>query len=296
MTYEDYLGGKKVILTVATTGGVHGKDANPNLPEQPHEIAAQVRECERLGAAIVHVHGRDEHGENDASRLQEVNDAIREQCEDIVVQNTTGGQSPYERRVAGLRTDPPPEMASLDMGPFKRDSHIVTEHTRHNIERLAAEMRDSGVKPEMEVFNSGQLAEVNRLVEEDLVESPYFLNLVFGGSFTPATPRNVLTMVDNVPPGAEFNLLAIGPHQLPLTTLSVLLGGHVRVGMEDNLYFERGRPAESNQQLVARSVEIIDRLGRDLATPEEARSMLGIERSHDGTPRSARSMTEARQG
>jgi len=278
MTYQDYLDSKKVILTVATTGAVHGKDANPNLPEQPAEIAEQVRECERLGAAIVHVHGRDEHGENDAGRLQAVNDAIRERCEDIIIQNTTGGQSSFDERVKGVRTDPPPEMASLDMGPFNRDKHIITQHTRGNIERLASEMRERGVKPELEVFNSAQMSEVHRVIEEGLIEAPYYVNLIFGGPFTPPNPTNVLAMVEDLPPGAEFNLLAIGPHQLPLTTLSVLLGGHVRVGMEDNLYYERGRLAESNAQLVRRSVGIIDRLGRELATPAEAREMLGMER------------------
>ena len=287
MTYDEYLDGKPVILTVATTGGVHGKDANPNLPEQPEEIAAQVSACEDLGAAVVHLHARDEHGENDASRLQAVNDAIRDRCDDIVIQNTTGGQRRYEERVQGLRTDPPPEMASLDMGPFKRDDHIITQHSRHNIERLVKEMRVEGIKPELEVFNSGQFAEVERLIEEGLIDPPYLVNLVFGGAFTPATPRNVLAMVDNLPEGAEFNLLAIGRHQLPLTTLSVLLGGHVRVGMEDNLYYERGRPAASNQQLVERTAAIVDRLGRDLATPAEAREMLGIPPPSPDTPADA---------
>ncbi|WP_135303694.1 BKACE family enzyme [Haloarcula amylovorans] len=276
MSYDDYHRQKKVILTVATTGAIHGKNANPNLPEQPEEIARQVAACEELGASIAHVHGRNEHGENDASRLQAVNDAIREHCDDIIIQNTTGGQSPYEQRVAGIRTDPPPEMASLDMGPFKRDKHIITNHTRNNIERLAVEMQAKGIKPEMEVFNSGQLAEVKRLIDEGLVEEPPYVNLIFGGSFTPARPRNLLNMVDNLPENAEFNVLAVGPHQLPLTTMAVLLGGHIRIGMEDNLYYRRGEKATSNQQLVARTVEILDRLDREIATPEEAREMLGM--------------------
>jgi len=277
MTYEHYLEGVPVILTVATTGGVRGKEANPNVPEQPEEIAAQVRECEKLGAAVVHVHGRDEHGENDAGRLQAVDDAIRDRCEDIVIQNTTGGQAPYEERVRGIRTDPPPEMASLDLGPFKRGQHIITEHTRHNIDSLATEMQERGIKPEMEVFNGGQLQEVHRLADEGLVTEPYYVNLIFGGrSFTIPTPRNVLGMVADLPPNTQFNVLATGRHQLPLTTLSVLLGGHVRVGLEDNHYLERGRPATSNAELVARSAAIIEHLGRDLATPAEARERLGI--------------------
>ncbi len=274
--YDDYLDRKPLVITVATTGGVHGKDANPNLPEQPEEIAADVRECERLGATIAHVHGRDRRGENDAARLQAVNDAIREECDDVVVQNTTGGQGPYRERVEGIRTDPPPEMASLDLGPFKRGRHIVTDHTRHTIDGLATEMADRGVKPELEVFNSGQLAEVHRLADTDLLDPPYYVNLVFGPGFNPPDPRNVLTMVENLPADAEFNLLATGRNQIPLTTLAVLLGGHVRVGMEDNLYVRDGEPAESNAQLVERAVRVADALDRPLATPDEARALLGI--------------------
>ncbi|WP_440991926.1 3-keto-5-aminohexanoate cleavage protein [Haloarchaeobius baliensis] len=278
MTYEEYLSGKKLVLTVATTGGVHGKDANPNLPEQPDEIARQVAECERLGAAIVHVHGRDEHGENDASRLQAVNDAIRERCDDIIIQNTTGGQATLPERIQGIRTEPAPEMASLDLGPFKRDQHIITEHTRHNIDRLAAEMQDKGIKPELECFNSGQLQEAKRLIDDGLLDPPYYINIIFGGQvFTPPHPRHVQALVDTLPEDSEFNILATGRHQLPLTLFATILGGHVRIGMEDNLYFERGAQAESNQQLVRRTVDIVDHLGRELATPDEAREMLGMD-------------------
>ena len=278
MSYTDYLNGDKVILTVATTGGVHGKDANPNLPEQPAEIAEQVAACEELGAAICHVHGRDEHGENDAARLQAVNDAIRDRCDDIIIQNTTGGQSEFEARVEGIRTDPVPEMASLDMGPFNRGKHIITEHNRHNIERLAREMKEKGIKPELEVFNNGHLNEVYRLIETGLLEEPYYINLIFGsGTFSIPSPENVMNLVSNLPENSEFNLLATGRHQLPLTTMAPILGGHVRVGMEDNLYFRQGEPVESNAQLVERTAAILDRLDRDVATPDEARDILGIE-------------------
>jgi len=241
MSYEDYLDDRNVILTVAPTGGVHGKDKNPNLPEQPEEIAEHVAACEELGAAICHLHARDEHGENDAGRIQAVNDAVRDRCDDIIIQNTTGGQSTYDARVQGIRTDPPPEMASLDMGPFNRGQHIITEHTRHNIDQLAAEMREKGIKPELECFNNGHVNEVYRLIDRGALEEPYYFNLVFGhGTFTPPTPENVLNLVSNLPENSEFNLLAVGRHQLPLTTLSMILGGHVRIGMEDNLYYQKG--------------------------------------------------------
>jgi len=277
MGYDDYLDRQEVILTVAPTGGIHGKDANPNLPEQPDEIAEQVRECEKIGAAIVHLHARDEHGENAAGRLQAVNDAVRDRCDDIIVQNTTGGQADYGERVKGIRTDPLPEMASLDMGPFNRDDHIITEHTRNNIERLASEMREKGIKPELECFNNGHLNEAHRLIEQGFLDPPYYINLILGpGTFTPPNPANVVNLVRQLPRRAEFNLLAVGRHQLPLTTLSVLLGGHVRVGMEDNLYVREDEPAESNAQLVERTAAIIEWLERDLATPDEVRRRLGM--------------------
>ena len=280
MTYDDYLDGKTVVLTVATTGGVHGKEANPNVPEQPEEIAEDVRASVELGAAVAHVHARDEHGENDASRLQAVDDAIRDRCDDVVIQNTTGGQGSLEERIQGIRTDPPPEMASLDLGPFKRGRHIVTDHTRANVDALAREMADRGIKPELEVFNSGQLNEVYRLLDEGLVPEPPYVNLIFGGrSFTRPRPANLLALASDLPDGAEFNVLATGPHQLPMTTMGVLLGGHVRVGMEDNLFVERGVPAESNARLVERAVSVIEGLGCDLATPAEARRILGVDRA-----------------
>ncbi|SEH13602.1 3-keto-5-aminohexanoate cleavage enzyme [Natronorubrum sediminis] len=278
MSYQDYLAGEPLILTVPTTGGVQGKEANPNLPESPEEIANAARECEKLGASIVHLHGRDEHGERDAGRLQEINELVRERCEDIIIQNTTGGTGlPLEERVKGIRTDPLPEMASLDMGPMNRYQHITAENTRHMIDTLAAEMQEKGIKPEMEVFNNGHLNEVYRLIEKGLLEEPYYINIIFGpGTLTPPTPENMVNMINNLPENSIFNVLAIGRHQLPLTTMGIVMGGHIRVGMEDNLYFRKGEPVESNAQLVERAVRIADELERDLATPADARELLGM--------------------
>jgi len=168
-------------------------------------------------------------------------------------------------------------MASLDMGPFNRGQHIITEHTRHNIEALAREMQKKGIKPELEVFNNGHLNEAYRLIGKDILDPPYYINVILGpGTFTIPRPKNLLNMVQNLPEESEFNVLATGKHQLPLTTMGAIMGGHVRVGMEDNLYYERGQPVESNAQLVERSAGIIERLGRELATPDEAREILGM--------------------
>jgi 3-keto-5-aminohexanoate cleavage enzyme len=277
MTYADYRAGTPVVVTAALTGGVHGKDRHPNLPEQPDEIAAQAADCVAAGAAVLHLHARDAAGAHDLSRLQEVTEAVRDACgDDVVVQHSTGGCGPLADRVHGLRTDPPPEMASLDMGPFNRGYDTITQHSRANIETLAREMRSRGITPELEVFNGAQLSEVRRLIERGLVDEPPYVNLIFGEGFTPPTPGNVCNLVHNLPPGAPFSVLATGPHQLPLTTLSVILGGHVRVGMEDNLHYRRGEPVRDNAQLVERAVRIVRELERPVATAADARTLLGV--------------------
>jgi len=280
VSYEDYLAGEPVVVTVALTGGVHGKEANPNIPETPEEIGAAAAACERAGASVVHLHARRPNGERsfETERFQQVNDAVRDATDDVVIQNSTGGTgAPLEERRNSLRTDPPPEMASLDMGPLNRYQHLTSENTRHTIDELGREMRERGITPELEVFNNGHLNETYRLLEQDIIEEPPYINLIFGGGTTsPPSPRNLLNLVDGLPEGSPFNVLGFGPHQLPLTTMAILLGGHVRVGLEDNVYYRRGEPAESNAQLVERIVRVAEELGRPIATTGQAREILGL--------------------
>jgi 3-keto-5-aminohexanoate cleavage enzyme len=138
-------------------------------------------------------------------------------------------------------------------------------------------MQEQGIKPELELFTTAQVHEVYRLIDEGLVDPPYYCNLIFGTGFTVPRPGNLLAVLEDLPAETEWNVLATGPHQLPLTTLGIIMGGHVRVGMEDNLYLRRGEPVESNAQLVDRTVEIARLLGREVATPDEARAMLGMD-------------------
>jgi 3-keto-5-aminohexanoate cleavage enzyme len=280
MTYDDYLAGDPVIVTAALTGGVHGKEANPNLPESPEEIGRAAAAAEAAGAAVVHVHARKPNGERSfaTERFQELDDAIREHAEDVVIQHSTGGTgAPDDVRHQPLRTDPAPEMASLDMGPLNRYDHLTSENTRGLVDSLLAEMQDREIKPELEVFNDGHLNEVRALLERADVADPPYATLIFGaGTLTPPRPRNLLNAVDNLPDGAQFNTLGFGQHQLPFATLGILLGGHVRVGLEDNVYYRRGELAESNAQLVERVVRVAAELGRPVATPDEAREILGL--------------------
>lgn len=279
MTYDEYLDGKPVVVTAALTGGVHGKEAHPDLPETPDEIAAAAAACEAAGASIVHLHARRENGERafETERFQAVTDAVREATDDLIVQHSTGGTAASDAlRHEPLRTDPAPEMASLDMGPLNRYDRLTSENTRGLVSSLHAEMQDRGIKPELEVFNDGHLNEALSILED--LEDPPYVNLIFGGGTTSVPhPRNLTNMVENLPERAEFNVIGFGPHQLPMTTQSLLLGGHVRVGLEDNLYYRRGEQAESNAQLVERAVRLAEELGRPVASPDETRALLGLD-------------------
>jgi len=280
VTYEEFLAGDPVVVTAALTGGVHGKEANPNLPETPEEIGRAAAAAEAAGAAVVHVHARKPNGERSfaTERFQAIDDEIRARADDVVIQHSTGGTgAPDDVRHQPLRTDPPPEMASLDMGPLNRYRHLTSENTRALVDSLSEEMRERGIKPELEVFNDGHLNEVHQFLDRRDVAAPVYATLIFGpGTLTRPRPRNLLHLVSNLPAGAQFNTLGFGRHQLPLATLGVLLGGHVRVGLEDNVYYERGELAASNAQLVDRVVRVADELGRPVATPAQAREILGL--------------------
>lgn len=278
--YEPDYFDREVILTVAPTGGVHGKEKNPNLPEQPEEVAKDVRECEEAGASIVHLHARDEAGEptKDIDRFRELCETVREYCDDIVLNITTGGGSRFSReeRIAPV-LDIKPELASLDMGPLNHGQSVTSEKPREEHEEYARKMAENGVKPELEIFNPGQLTEVHNLIEKDLLEEPYYCNTIFGmQTGTLPKPRNVVNFADNLPDDSEWTCMAIGKHQVPLTTAALVMGGHMRVGMEDTVYYSRGELAESNAQLVRRAADIIKGLGRELATPDRAREILNL--------------------
>ena len=277
----------KVIITAALTGGIHGKEANPALPEQPDEIIRDAVECRKAGAAIVHLHARDAEGRGvgDPAVFGEMNEGIRARC-DVVVQNTTGGPGiPVEKRIRSL--DAGPEMASLNMGTvvfFVGDRENPGEQTfinlRSEIEKFASAMLERGIKPELEVYNPSMFGEVENLIEKGLLAKPYYVNFVLnvgGMGGYPGTPKNLMTMMEHLPEGAVFNVSGIGRAQLSLNAMAIILGGHARVGLEDNVFYGRGELANSNAQFVERVVRLAGELGREVASPDEARAMLGIE-------------------
>lgn len=280
MRYQTYLDGDPVIVTAALTGGVHGKEANDSIPETPEEIGQAAAAVEEAGASIVHLHARDASGERSFSteRFQEIDDAVRRHADDIIIQHSTGGTgAPVDKRAQPLRTDPAPEMASLDMGPLNRYDLLTSENTRHTIDTLHEEMTDRGIKPELEVFNDGHLNEVLGLLDRRDIADPAYATLIFGpGTLTPPTPANFINAIRNLPEGALFNTLGFGQHQLPFTTMGILFGGHVRAGLEDNVYYRHGEPATSNRQLIDRVVHVAETLDRPVATPKQARDILRL--------------------
>ncbi len=291
--------GRKVIVTVAPTGGMAGKKQNPSLPTQPLEIAETVARCHELGASVAAIHARrpgDDQATCDPAIYAEINGLVRERC-DIVINNSTGGGidgdliadyslpemqvQDFEHRLGGA--DAAPEMATADCWTDVASfggTDLLIETTPAKSERLVRHLRERGVKPEWEVMSPAHMVkDMARLLEAGLDEPPYFVNIVLGiqafQGALPYTPRFLQSMVELLPAEAVFCVSAIGTAQLPATTMGILLGGHVRVGLEDNLYLEKGRLA-TNEELVERTVRIIRELGHEPATPAEAREIMGL--------------------
>jgi 3-keto-5-aminohexanoate cleavage enzyme len=266
-----------VVITVAPTGAEVTREQQPNLPITPREIADEVVRAAGEGASLVHIHARRDDGRptTDVGVLRSIADLIRKGC-DIVIGMSTGAEvgMSEEERVRVL--DAEPEIASLNCGSMNFGDEIF-DNSPHLIRALAERVRSDGVRPELEVYDLGMLATAGRLLNAKLIDGPPLYNFVMGvpGGIA-ATPENLLAMLNNRPLEGAWTATGVGRHQLPLTTLACAMGGHMRVGFEDNIYYRRGELATSNAQLVARARRIAEELGRPVATPEEARRILGV--------------------
>jgi 3-keto-5-aminohexanoate cleavage enzyme len=275
-----------VVITCALTGGIHGKEANPALPEQPDEIVEQGIAAWKAGAAVLHVHARNPDGSNtmDPAIYTELHDRLRAET-DAIIQLTTGG-SPrlsVEERITTVRLAP--EMCSLNMGLlnfFIGDEQVFFPNHRDDIERFAREIRERDVRPELEVYSAAMIEEVAHLLSLDILEEPYAINFVLhtptqGGH--KGTPRDLLDMIErarDLPGDLRLTVSSMGATQLPITTIGLAMGLNVRVGMEDNVIYRRGEPVRDNAQLVERTVRIARELERRPATPAEARELFAI--------------------
>lgn len=291
---------QKVMLTIAPTGGMASKAQNLTLPTQPQEIADQVAECCKAGASISAIHARrpDDLATCNADIYRDINDRIRAKC-NIILNNSTGGgnsgdmlierpdglyESNFEERLKGC--DGGAEMATFDgvtvVDTVDPEKEVVVITPPSRCETLIKRMTEKGVKPEWEVFSPEHiLQDVTRLIKKGYDKPPYYINMVLGGEagFQGAMPYShdiLAAMVSYLPPQSIWCISGIGSAQLPATTQALLLGGHVRVGLEDNHYYSRGVKA-TNLMLVERQVRIMTELGFEPMSPAESRDLLGLE-------------------
>jgi 3-keto-5-aminohexanoate cleavage enzyme len=289
---------RKVIGTIAPTGGMAHKSQNPHLPTQPGEIAEDVLRCHNAGASVVAIHARrpDDGATCNADIYRDINQRIRLLC-DIVINNSTGGgvhgdmvaklpdgtwEILWAERLKGM--DAGAEMCTLDATTLSlsfegKDILMNTPLSRGR--ELAIGMKERGIKPEWEVFSPTHiLQDTTTLIEEGHDDGPHFINLVMNvhrnfQNAMPFSPRHLQMMVDCLPMNSIFCVSGIGPSQLEANISALLLGGHARVGLEDNLYYRHGDLA-TNVQLTERIVRIIREMDMEPATPSEAREMMGL--------------------
>jgi uncharacterized protein (DUF849 family) len=288
-----------VFITCAVTGSGDTVRRNPKVPVTPEQIAASALEAHAAGAAIVHVHVRDPATgapSRDAALFREVFERIRARNDEVII-NLTGGMGgdlllgpddaplqfaagtdfvgPRERiaHISALR----PEIGSLDCGSLNFDEALYGTTPRY-LRAMAQEFRRCGVRPEIEVFELGHIELARQLIAEGLIESPALFQLCLGIRFgAPATAEAMQAMRDALPPGVLWSAFGVGRMQMPMVAQAVLLGGNVRVGLEDNLYLEKGVLA-SNAQLVERAVAIVRMLGAQVQSAAEARERLQLSR------------------
>lgn len=268
---------EKLIITVALTGAETGKDLNPALPVTPEEIIEAACKCRQAGASIVHIHARKPDGTStqDNRIFAEIINGIRAKS-DLIVQVSTGGavgMTPQERlQPVSLR----PEMATLSTGSVNFGEGLFV-NTMNEVRTFARTMVAEGVKPEIEVFDSGMIQNALTLVREGLLTLPLHFDFVLGvPGAMPGTPEALMYLRSLLPAGCTWTAAGIGRAELPLGTMAIILGGHVRVGFEDNIYYKKGQLAQGNEQLVHRIVRLAEELGRDVASPSEARKILNI--------------------
>jgi 3-keto-5-aminohexanoate cleavage enzyme len=290
------------IICCACNGGIQGKESNENIPETPDEIADSVFDAYVAGASMVHVHAREPHNLSEPAKTTEawyeVNKKIRERCPDIIINNTTGGgvNMKMEERLSCL--DAHPEVASLNLAPemvrFKikaRKPPLANPRPEQNLDECipwtygqigtwAGEMKRRAIKPELEIYHPGCAWVIDDLIRQGQIAEPYWIQTVMGYQTSSyPTVKNTLEMIAELPESSLWLCSGIGPFQLPLTTLAALMGGHIRVGMEDNVYYRRGEKARSNAQQVERAVRILHELNREVAKPLDARKMMGLSSS-----------------
>ena len=269
----------EAVLTAALTGPIATKDDNPHLPTSPEEISDAARESFDAGAAIAHVHLRDENGLPTADlKVAKRIVGLLDDCPILVQLSTGAGLTvPYEDRMKIV--DAKPAMATLNVATMTF-ANGEFRNPPDGMRKLAARMQELGVKPELEIYDHGHLDIALGLLKEGLLSEPLQFSIVlgvYGGAA--ATPQNLVAMVDRLPAGSIWQVIGIGRNNLALTTIGLAMGGNARTGMEDTLMLRRGEPATSNAQLVKRLAGVARAIEREPATTQQTIEMLGLDRA-----------------
>lgn len=269
----------KLIITACICGAEVTKEHNPAVPYTVEEIANEAYGAYKAGASIIHLHVRYDDGTptQDVERFRECFEAIRAKCPDVIIQPSTGG-------AVGMSNDERlqpitlmPEMATLDCGTCNFGGDDIFVNTENMIKDFGEKMITRGIKPEVEVFDKGMIDMANRLCKKGYIKAPMHFDFVMGvnGGIS-GEPRDLIFMKESIPQGSTWTVAGVGRYEFPMAVMGILMGGHVRVGFEDNVYLSKGVLAKSNAELVEKVVRLAKEFGREIATPDEAREILGL--------------------
>lgn len=271
---------EKLIITCAVTGAEVTKEQNPAVPYTVDEVIESAYQAYLAGASIIHLHARENDGKpsHRIDRFKELIEGISKKCPDVIIQVTTGGAVGMNRNERLTPTNLYPEMATLDCGTLNFGGDDIFVNTENDIKYFAKELESKKIYKELECFEKGHIDTVLRLVKQGYISKPLHFSFVLGvnGGMSGET-RDFIFMKDSIPEDATYSVAGVGKYEFPLAEQSIIHGGHVRVGLEDNLYIEKGILAPSNRALVEKVVAIANKYNREIASPNEARRILGME-------------------
>lgn len=268
---------EKLIVTAAICGAEVTKENNPNIPYTVEEIGKEAEAAYKAGASIIHLHVRNDDGTptQDKARFKACMDEIRKRCPDVIIQPSTGGAVGMSDEERLQPVELGPEMATLDCGTLNFGGDEIFVNTENTIKNFGKVMMEKDVKPEIEVFDKGMVDLAIRYHKQGFIKAPMHFDFVLGVQMN-ATVRDLAFLVHSLPEGSTWTVSGVGRHEMPMAVAAIIMGGHARVGFEDNVYIEKGVLAESNAQLVEKVVRLANELGREVATPAEAREILGL--------------------
>ncbi|WP_352404243.1 3-keto-5-aminohexanoate cleavage protein [Sporanaerobacter acetigenes] len=268
---------EKLIITAAICGAEVTKENNPSVPYTVEEIGREAEAAYKAGASIIHLHVREDDGTPTQSkeRFKACIDEIKKRCPDVIVQPSTGGAVGMtdEERLQPVELNP--EMATLDCGTLNFGGDEIFVNTENTIKNFANVMNEKNVKPEIEVFDKGMVDLAIRYHKQGFIKAPMHFDFVLGVQMD-ATVRDLSYLVHSLPEGSTWTVAGVGRHEIPMAVAAIIMGGHARVGFEDNVYLSKGVLAKSNAELVEKVAKISREVGREVATPDEARKILGL--------------------